>query len=363
MQIINKPKQISLETYSVEIAKYIQQLSHCENVVSIYTMGSIKSPGLSDIDIIVVVSDDFVIKDNIFLSLDGFDKELFIHGPFVVDRYFWEKLFYLIYPTNLKLIWGKNLTIPNLSSLKINNKKELLIAQQVDFMIMRLMQWNMQINSKTIDQRRWMTILWSITHSINYLKSIGIIMSSESLIIVKSIVLLREKWNVSKRIDDKLFYYCVKKYNIIIADVFNICLDYLYSNKLKSEFPSSLYKNGLIFNFKTSNKGNVIIKNKKLWFFGKKLSLSYYSISKLYHFHLCNYNLVEYQFNEENSDNVIIKQRAVYVKQYYQWLNSNELGALTNSIFLGIDFTSKKKKSVKSKIKEFLLFVNYKMKK
>ena len=57
-KLIDKPKYIPLEEYNNLIEKVIVELSKEISIKSIYQIGSIKNPGISDLDLVCVFRDD-----------------------------------------------------------------------------------------------------------------------------------------------------------------------------------------------------------------------------------------------------------------------------------------------------------------
>ncbi len=56
IQPFNRPAPIEREEYDKAIRSYVAQVTSVPGVRSVFTMGGIKAPGLSDIDMIVVGS-------------------------------------------------------------------------------------------------------------------------------------------------------------------------------------------------------------------------------------------------------------------------------------------------------------------
>jgi len=56
--VTNPPQRLLLEEYDNEIDKYIDRASSVDGLLGVMSMGSVGAPGLSDIDLICVVSDD-----------------------------------------------------------------------------------------------------------------------------------------------------------------------------------------------------------------------------------------------------------------------------------------------------------------
>jgi hypothetical protein len=94
--------------YEEEIGRYAENLKQNESVVSVYRAGSIKYPGLSDIDIVIVLKDEctFPFAEYSVLTTEK-RKYLFLHEPFVVPESLASSMAVLYPLQNAQCIWGK----------------------------------------------------------------------------------------------------------------------------------------------------------------------------------------------------------------------------------------------------------------
>jgi len=56
-EIINRPRYHSPASYEAALAEYLEQVIHYETIKAVYRIGSVGVPGLSDIDLIIVMKD------------------------------------------------------------------------------------------------------------------------------------------------------------------------------------------------------------------------------------------------------------------------------------------------------------------
>ena len=57
-KLIDKPQFVSREIYDEVTDKLISKLISNTNVISIYTIGHVGNPGISDIDMLIIVKDN-----------------------------------------------------------------------------------------------------------------------------------------------------------------------------------------------------------------------------------------------------------------------------------------------------------------
>ncbi len=118
----DEPQTCTLREYEKTRSKIIVYYSKLKGVMSIYQMGSVSVPGISDLDIIIVFDKGIQKQD---LSYKRFlsQREQYIAGhgyPFTIDKQNFEKMNVFCYPSYLKLLHGKNLVIKNPSRVMEN---------------------------------------------------------------------------------------------------------------------------------------------------------------------------------------------------------------------------------------------------
>lgn len=112
-KFIKKPHNCPIEVYENTANKIAEYVSEFPEVLSIYKMGNITVPGISDLDILVVIKDNEKIP---YLDITGISSEqekyTLMHGVFVVPESFWlYRHFFYIYD-NLRSKGGNELPDP-----------------------------------------------------------------------------------------------------------------------------------------------------------------------------------------------------------------------------------------------------------
>lgn len=80
------PKPTDPSAYHSILKSVSKKISAIEGVLSVYQIGGISSPGISDLDLVVVFKDDFKCSLNIHDSLSIKEKYLFIHKLYGTSR-------------------------------------------------------------------------------------------------------------------------------------------------------------------------------------------------------------------------------------------------------------------------------------
>lgn len=353
MEIINDPKYIDFSTYEEQIEIYKKNALELEGVYSIYLMGSIKAPGLSDIDVIVVVEDDFNVNLSSRLSVLGLDVRVFLHGPIVIPISLADSIQQIFYASNLKCIYGVE-CLQEWKSLEPEKRKLLSVCYLMDFIESRFLQYA-NIGEGPIDKRAWLTRIWSTIHSLSlYRIAVGGEAPNYILNLEKKIKLTREVWFKSLEVNDEMFVDALDASSKINNFIFNDVLELYYGNPiLKKKYT---IKKGLKkLEFKNSIESpDYNIKSYSL--FGKTVGVVLAGHSPRYLAHLQGYMELKPSWEvlpivSKNLEE-IKKERSELVASHATWLMEHARGAKSMKGYLGINTTEVR--GVKSTIKKLL---------
>ena len=78
------PYYVPLRIYENAIQGMVEKLRRQEGIISIFQIGSIIHPGISDIDMVVVFKENGVFHLNPLQGLTKIERYLFIHPPLVL---------------------------------------------------------------------------------------------------------------------------------------------------------------------------------------------------------------------------------------------------------------------------------------
>jgi hypothetical protein len=138
------PYHVPLRAYENAIQSMVEKLRRQEEVISIFQIGSINHPGISDIDMVVVFKESGAFQLNSLKGLSETERYLFIHPPFGVSKPDLIEAKRYIFFKNWRLLWGETFTIEerNLSEeeimcLKIQTALEYLIQNYINMTILR----------------------------------------------------------------------------------------------------------------------------------------------------------------------------------------------------------------------------------
>jgi hypothetical protein len=144
LTIVDEPRFVSRDTYSSYIDRYLTAARAIDGVIAIYQMGGVSTPGISDIDLIVVVDGSFQPHQYSQLSVRQIFEDdeqaayLFTHDVMILDTTSFERLDYVFFASNLRHLAGEELST---QSPTAEEKRHLGFALLCDISLMRLHQF------------------------------------------------------------------------------------------------------------------------------------------------------------------------------------------------------------------------------
>jgi len=223
MNFYDIPEHIDTREYGREIDNYVRRIARYEELVAIYTIGSVSLPGISDIDMICILKEP-ITNGMKFSALEHSENpRLFLHDVYVVAQEHFEKLQYIIYPSNLKLVYRRpDLMISPPDTQTISNNLRLMYL--LDINLMRLRQVFIAKSEGQCNVRNWMTRILSLRHSIDLCKSVGIGLSEETEETNDRLQEFRQMWLAFRRYHFNDFSGLFLKAEKAVQDIFQRAL-------------------------------------------------------------------------------------------------------------------------------------------
>ena len=108
MKLIDYPKYMSVDVYEESITDMVNKLVSHPAVQSIYQIGGVSSPGISDIDLLIIFHDDAHCDLNPLSNITGSDRYLFIHNLYGLSESSFKQAQELPLFQDYRHLWGKN---------------------------------------------------------------------------------------------------------------------------------------------------------------------------------------------------------------------------------------------------------------
>lgn len=353
MRFINEPSPLPVEAYFSAVDAYVRQIDSLAGLVSVSLMGSIGAPGLSDIDLIVVVEDQFEDSMSGLLSTTRMDRRLFLHGPVVVPRSLADELPYLIYATNLETVWGDRI-LGQYEGLRKHERKALALIYLVDFIESRFLQFSSV--SKILDKRAWLTRIWSVTHSCNLFESVfpgGL--GAEERNCLRDVKRTREGWEERGVVSDAVFRQALHSAKRLNESLFVRTLRGMYrSAELENPvvvvngWKKMCFSNGLM---------EPVYKRRVLPFGRRSFGLTRARLPAEYLAHIVGY-VPGLNINWKQSPIVdrsvraVMAKRARVVTQHFDWVAAHASRSETMGGYLGV--TLNRQRGVRERLREWI---------
>ncbi len=146
------PRNYNISDYYKTIDKVLNIFDSCAEVISIYQIGSISNPGISDIDLILILESDIPeFSIDYYSYLDPQDKYLLMHGLFAMPLQIFKKIEYLIPTRRLQLLKGQSVILDG--TLDENEVGELERIYALEYILVNLFNLMNQFYLKSLKIR------------------------------------------------------------------------------------------------------------------------------------------------------------------------------------------------------------------
>jgi len=169
LKFINRPIKTDRSSYNEAIKSICNYLIKKDGIKAIYQFGNITTPGISDIDLLVVAQDNIKLEFNGFEEYPTHLKHLFTHGIMALPECYFGLNDYYSAWSDKTLILGEKITVNNLP--KITDAETSAIKHQValEFILMNYINLKIQLTYGTIKLRSLLQHLKGIQYDLLFL--------------------------------------------------------------------------------------------------------------------------------------------------------------------------------------------------
>lgn len=110
----NFPQKKTLKDYETAQKEFVDYYKRIKGVSAIYKIGSVSRPGLSDLDFIVVLDDDYKHRYGVRYDINYFSdnsKYILYHPQFFISKSSMKNIYILYRILNLEKVWGEDIRI------------------------------------------------------------------------------------------------------------------------------------------------------------------------------------------------------------------------------------------------------------
>ena len=282
LEFIDFPRQLSICEYDKNESRFVDYFQCHPAVAAVYKIGGVNDPGISDLDLILVLKKKGVLERRDYEFISEADGYVFAHRPFVIPENLFPWIHYYFYPSGLQNLTGENYTF--FQPVADTERKQLTWFVCTEAALSRLCDIVFQTTCKSsISVRKMLLKLNSIKHNIDLVQKLDeTIVNAEQRGFISQISDLRKSWfSLHKEVQvTEMLKAIYKGITILLEindhlallsrDVFNLSLgDQIEAYSL---FPNSLQ----ILKFKPKAKAGITT-NRNPFRFLEKISKNYRS--------------------------------------------------------------------------------------
>lgn len=106
--LVDPPRAVGRDAYGAAIDRMVRTVRGLPGVRALYQIGSVSSPGISDLDMVAVFADGVVCDVNPVRGLGGTDRYLFIHNLYGAPLQHFARARRLSFFHDYRLLWGED---------------------------------------------------------------------------------------------------------------------------------------------------------------------------------------------------------------------------------------------------------------
>lgn len=196
-KFIDLPRQVGADYYTMAREEIIQYFSQNSDVLSIYEYGSVSSPGVSDLDIILVLKDEVKTQEE-FFEFSNISKEVYhLLGDGTVMKMSQENFVNINFLENnikVKKLFGKNLK-PLMPHKTYQETLDLISV--IDWLPERIIRLTRVLTTENVNTIDALTLLHSFSYTIRKVDNITYLDNKfpKSQSVLNKIKLLRNNWH------------------------------------------------------------------------------------------------------------------------------------------------------------------------
>jgi len=187
IKLIDYPSVIPLAKYDSLKTKLVNELLSDNAILSIYQMGSVKDPGISDLDIICVFKNNSENRTDYRKELSLNEKMILTHGLFGVEQ----KDLSITIPynllSNLQLLGGENL---HLNKIEVSKNQILKTQIAIEYLLKMFITLDTQKTLKIVKLRSFLLLAKAISLDLELLN----ISEGKLYDLVQKVFYFRSKW-------------------------------------------------------------------------------------------------------------------------------------------------------------------------
>jgi len=198
------------DIYSQEIMKLSGTLSGDDRVLSVYQVGSVSDPGISDVDLFVVLKDNSDFLSNPIEGLEGAAKYIFTHKLFGSSESIVSKTEQFTFFGNYKHLAGPQFDFHNYS---VSESDRILLRHQIalEYVVKAFISINIQLFLGSVKLRGFLLHAKAVKYDLEFLD----FSDDDTSVLIDEIIRIRKNWFDSKPDEKKLVDLVIEYRNLL----------------------------------------------------------------------------------------------------------------------------------------------------
>lgn len=189
------PRDLSLSNYELAQKRYLDQICGYPEVVSVYRMGGFTAPGISDLDLLVVLDAKINCDPSVF-SVGSINRMpetrgVFRHGPMLMDTQVFVSLPLVFYASGLTHLYGHEIPQTSLPVV-LEQVRDVVLA--IEFLPRLIHRLKRMLLLRRLGIREGLASLYSATHFQKLSDDVCACLPSNFPELTHQIVDLRSNW-------------------------------------------------------------------------------------------------------------------------------------------------------------------------
>ncbi len=196
--LIDLPIYVQQELYEINVSAVASALMNHGKVESVYRIGSVSAPGISDLDMLVIFKDGTTTTHDPLKKLDEKGHYLFVHRLFGTSVTQFQQVLRVTQYHNYRLIGGSESRLDFISNPE--DVSFLKTQTALEFMLKMFMVMNTQKAYRIIKVRAFLLEARALEYDLDYLG----VKSGELFDVIQEIIELRKKWFLGTQSSEKI---------------------------------------------------------------------------------------------------------------------------------------------------------------
>ena len=187
IKLIGFPSIIPLDKYDSLKTKLVSKLLSDDTILSVYQMGSVKDPGISDLDIICIFKNNSENRTDYRKKLSLNEKMILTHGLFGVEQKDLSVAIPYNLLSNLQLLGGEDL---HLNKIEVSKNQILKTQIAIEYLLKMFITLDTQKTLKIVKLRSFLLLAKAISFDLELLNING----GKLYNLVQKVFCFRSKW-------------------------------------------------------------------------------------------------------------------------------------------------------------------------